>query len=105
MSQSIHAPPVPKGSNFLFAEDAMRPDGGRDNGNATELATRPEAYIKTDALSQIERLCGCSVVSLLRIDSDGGEPDDVLLHNSQLRVALTELLALHYQCSSQVAHW
>ena len=105
MAQSIHAPPVPKASNFLFAEDATGPDGGRDNGNATELATRPEAYTKTDALSQIERLCGCSVVSLLRIDSEFGQQDDVLLHNSQLRVALTELLAVHYQCASQVAHW
>ena len=104
MIQSLKPPPIAHKATFLFTEGKPRPDGCRDASNATELATRPNSFSPPDALGQVERLCGCSIVSLLRVDGETNEEADVTLHNSQLRVALTELLSVHHQCASQVLH-
>lgn len=104
MLQPIKIPPIRKDATFLFSRTKVEADGCRERSNTTELATVSEFYSPPDALGQVERLCGCPIVSLLRVDSDSNQADDVMLHNSQLRVALTELLGVHHQCASQVAH-
>lgn len=102
MVQAVKPPPLPIGHTFLFSDGKPRADGCRDISNCTELATCPSSYSPPDALGQVERLCGCSIVSLLRVGTESSQEDDVMLHNSQLRVALTELLSVHHQCASQV---
>jgi hypothetical protein len=91
--------PPPVSGRFLFSPQ-LPPDRGKVGTSPTELSTYT---IAPDALSQIEKLSGCSVVKLLRISSDDEDAEeDVLLHNSQLRVALAELLGIHHEHAKQV---
>eukprot|EP00892_Ulva_mutabilis_P009313 jgi/Ulvmu1/6754/UM030_0089.1 len=103
MLQPLKLPPVRNNPSFLFNGSKFSPDGPRESCNTTQLATVPSSYSPPDALSRVEHLCGCSIASLLRVDGDSNQANDVLLHNSQLRVALTELLGVHHQCAGQGA--
>lgn len=100
MLRSLQPPPVPATSSFLFDGDLVKADAARKDDIPSEVAI--QHVTGTDALSKIERLCGCSILNLLRIDGDSIQSDNLLLHNSQLRVALTELLTVHHQCANQV---
>jgi hypothetical protein len=91
--------PSPTSGGFLFSPQ-LPPDRGKPGTTTSQVSTYT---IAPDALSQIEKLSGCSVVKLLRISSDDEDADeDVLLHNSQLRVALAELLGIHHEHAKQV---
>lgn len=87
--------PLPSSGQFLFSPKPA-------TGHSVASAELP-AYTAPDALSQIEKLSGCSVIKLLRISSDDeDENEDVVLYNSQLRVALAELLGIHHEQAKQV---